>query len=137
MRYWVSSPLAVLLALLIMVGGVAGQAKKSRAKKRTARRTSQVAVAKTPARTPVEVPARTLTPPPVLAMQTQGDGVTRITPQEARAAVEKGKAVIIDVRGEEAYNAGHVKGARLIPVSDILARIGELPRDRMIITYCS
>jgi rhodanese-related sulfurtransferase len=67
----------------------------------------------------------------------EGDGVRRITPLEARAAVEKGKAIIIDVRGEESWKAGHVKGARLIPLNDIGVRTAELPRDKMIITYCS
>lgn len=67
----------------------------------------------------------------------EGDGVRRITPAEARAAVERGKAIIIDVRGEGSWNAGHVKGARWIPLNDILSRTGELPRDKMIIAYCS
>ena len=65
------------------------------------------------------------------------DGVRRITPAEARAAIEKGQAVIIDVRGEESFKAGHVKGALWIPVGDISSRSGELPRGKMIITYCS
>jgi 3-mercaptopyruvate sulfurtransferase SseA len=69
--------------------------------------------------------------------QESGDGVRRITPAEARAAIEKGQAVIIDVRGEDSFKAGHVKGALWIPVGDISARAGELPRDKMIITYCS
>jgi rhodanese-related sulfurtransferase len=69
--------------------------------------------------------------------QAQGDGVRRITPQDALAAVEKGQAIIVDVRGEDSYKHGHVKGSRLIPVNDVGSRIGELPRDKMIITYCS
>ena len=66
-----------------------------------------------------------------------GDGVRRVTPAEARAAVEKGQAVIVDVRGEDSFKAGHVRGALWIPVGDIGARAGELPRGKMIITYCS
>ena len=69
--------------------------------------------------------------------QENGDGVRRVTPAEARAAVEKGQAVIVDVRGEDSFKAGHVKGALWIPVGDIVARSGELPRGKMIITYCS
>jgi predicted sulfurtransferase len=69
--------------------------------------------------------------------QAQGDGVRRITPAEAREAVAQGKAIIIDVRNEGAYNAGHIKGARRIDVNDIGSRTNELPRDKMIITYCS
>ena len=72
-----------------------------------------------------------------IAGQTEEDGVRRITPAEAREAVEQGRAVIVDVRGEDSYKAGHIKGARWIPLNDIGARAGELPRDKMIITYCS
>lgn len=67
----------------------------------------------------------------------QGDGVRRVTPQEAFAAVQKGKAIIVDVRGAESYNAGHIKGALLIPINDIASRTSELPRDKMVITYCA
>jgi rhodanese-related sulfurtransferase len=69
--------------------------------------------------------------------QAQGDGVRRLTPAEARAIVSKGQAVIIDVRGEDSYKAGHIKGALWIPLNDISSRAGELPRGKMIITYCS
>ena len=73
----------------------------------------------------------------VVAGQAQGDNVRRITAAEAREAVEAGKAVIVDVRGEDSYKAGHVRGARWIPLNDISSRAAELPRDKMIITYCS
>ncbi len=72
-----------------------------------------------------------------VAGQAQGDGVRRITPAEAREAVAQGKAIIVDVRGEDSYNAGHIKGARWINLNDIGSRTGDLPRDKMIITYCS
>ena len=65
------------------------------------------------------------------------DGVRRISPAELREALQKGEAVLIDVRNEESYNAGHIKGALLIPVSDIGSRIKEVPRDKFIATYCS
>jgi 3-mercaptopyruvate sulfurtransferase SseA len=69
--------------------------------------------------------------------QESGDGVRRVTPAEARAAVEKGQAVIVDVRPAESFKAGHVKGALSIPLGDIASRTGELPRGKMIVTYCS
>ena len=74
---------------------------------------------------------------PAAQNQAPGDGARRITPAEARAALDKGEAIIVDVRGESSYEAGHVKGARLIPYSDLVARMDEFPRDKMIITYCS
>lgn len=65
------------------------------------------------------------------------DGVRRVTAAEAHTAVEKGQAVIVDVRGEDSFKAGHIKGALWIPVNDIASRAGELPRGKTIITYCS
>ena len=69
--------------------------------------------------------------------QTQGDGVRRITPAEARELVAQGKAIIVDVRSKESYNSGHVKDARWINLDVIGSRVKDLPRDKMIITYCS
>jgi predicted sulfurtransferase len=69
--------------------------------------------------------------------QVPGDGARRITPAEVRAALDNGEAIMVDVRSEAAYGEGHVKGARLIPISELTSRISELPRDKMIITYCS
>jgi 3-mercaptopyruvate sulfurtransferase SseA len=69
--------------------------------------------------------------------QAQGDGVRRITPAEAHRMVAKGQAVILDVRGEDSFKAGHIKGTLWIPLNDISSRAAELPRGKMIITYCS
>ena len=74
---------------------------------------------------------------PLQAQEKPGDGVRRITPSELREALNKGQAVVVDVRSEEAYRAGHIKGARLIPVYEIGSRANELPRNKMIATYCS
>ena len=74
---------------------------------------------------------------PAVQNQTPGDGAPRIAPADVRAELDKGDAIIVDVRGDSSYEAGHVKGARLIPYSDLIARMDEFPRDKMIITYCS
>jgi 3-mercaptopyruvate sulfurtransferase SseA len=137
MPYRASLPVAVMVALVILTGGIAAQTKKSKAKKRNTHRATQTTVVQEAVPTPVEIPASVPTPTPTPAIQTPGDGVRRITPAEAREAVDKGKAIIIDVRGDASYNAGHIKGARSISVNDIGSRTSELPRDKMIITYCS
>jgi Rhodanese-like domain len=66
-----------------------------------------------------------------------GDGVRRIKPEEVRDLLKQGKAILVDVRGAASYKAGHIKGALSIPYAEILDRAKELPRDKMIITYCS
>lgn len=68
---------------------------------------------------------------------TPADDVKRISIEDARTAFDGGRAVIIDVRAEPSYKAGHIKGASLIPYNEIGARAGELPKDKLIILYCS
>ena len=65
------------------------------------------------------------------------DEVRRISAAQLQETLQKGGAVLIDVRNEESYNAGHIKGALLIPVGDIGSRIKEVPKDKFIATYCS
>src|SRR5688572_17476101 len=61
----------------------------------------------------------------------------RISGEEARQAIAKGEAVLVDVRAKQAYEAGHAKGAISLPLSDLPARAGELPKDKLVITYCT
>lgn len=70
-------------------------------------------------------------------MPEPADGARRITAAEATVAAAKGNAVLIDVRGKEAYDFSHAKGAKNIPLGELLGRISELPKDRLIITYCT
>jgi 3-mercaptopyruvate sulfurtransferase SseA len=65
------------------------------------------------------------------------ESARRIGPAEAREALAKGTAVLVDVRAKESYDAEHAQGAILIPLGDIPARAGELPKDKLIITYCT
>jgi 3-mercaptopyruvate sulfurtransferase SseA len=68
---------------------------------------------------------------------TYADGVRRITIADANKLIKSGQAFIVDVRNQAAYDAGHIPGARLIPVGEILNHVNEMPRDKTIITYCS
>lgn len=68
---------------------------------------------------------------------TPSDGVRRITVTELRDLVAKNEAFIVDVRTADAYKVGHIHGAKLIPTSDILNHVNELPKDKLIVTYCS
>ena len=49
---------------------------------------------------------------------------------------ECGEVVVIDVRPEAEFAAGHLPFARSIPLSELKRRIAELPRDKAIIAYC-
>jgi rhodanese-related sulfurtransferase len=45
-------------------------------------------------------------------------------------------AVLLDVRPKQEFEAGHLRAAVNIPIDELPLRLGELPRDRRIITYC-
>jgi rhodanese-related sulfurtransferase len=45
-------------------------------------------------------------------------------------------ALLLDVRKKEEYDLGTLEGALNIPLEELRERIGELPKDRHIITFC-
>ena len=70
-------------------------------------------------------------------MTTIADNARRITAEELYKLWEKGDVLIIDTRTEPSYKESHIKGAILIPAGDVLAKADELPRDKMIVAYCT
>ena len=76
-------------------------------------------------------------PPPVQS-QNPEDKMPRIRPEEAKKLVDEGKAVIVDVRGTEAYKISHVKGSLDYPLTKIEASdFSGLPKNKRIIAYCT
>lgn len=66
------------------------------------------------------------------------DAVQRIGPQEAKALLDEGKAVLYDARSADAYGIQHAAGAVSFPEEEMTARIDELPDDgRALIFYCT
>lgn len=65
------------------------------------------------------------------------ESARRISAADARKALAEGKAVLVDVRPKEAYDMSHAQGAISLPLSDLGARNGELPKDKLVITYCT
>lgn len=63
--------------------------------------------------------------------------VARVTPGEAHAAANADQAVIVDVRDRQSYDQAHIAGAISLPENELPARMGELPQDRQILTYCT
>ena len=67
---------------------------------------------------------------------TAHDRLEPVSRDELAARLAAGEAVVLDVRPAEEYQAGHVAGARAIPVEELEARLAELPADQEIIAYC-
>jgi 3-mercaptopyruvate sulfurtransferase SseA len=84
------------------------------------------------ARTSPVAPANAPPPPPVTA-----DGARRVTVTELKDLLAKNEAIVIDVRNQASYDAGHIRGAKLIPEAEVVNHADELPRNKLIVTYCS
>src|SRR5680860_563408 len=65
-----------------------------------------------------------------------GDEVETIGREELRKRLEQGDIVLVDVRPEREFDAGHIEGARSIPIEELERRLDELPADREIVAYC-
>jgi rhodanese-related sulfurtransferase len=64
-------------------------------------------------------------------------GLLEPVDQEALIArVSRGEAMVIDVRPEEEYQAGHIAGAISVPLAELERRLSELPKRREIAAYC-
>ncbi len=63
--------------------------------------------------------------------------IQRVSPADAKTALDDGQAVFIDVRDSQSYADGHIPGARLSPVNDISQHMRELDKNQWIITYCT
>lgn len=65
-----------------------------------------------------------------------GDDVETIGRAELLARLGEGDVVVVDVRPGEEFAAGHIEGARSIPLEELERRLGELPPDQEIVAYC-
>ena len=59
-----------------------------------------------------------------------------VTCTELQQRIKNGSAIVIDVRPAEEYAAGHISGSRSIPVTELRARIREVPKKRLVVAYC-
>ncbi|MGH2951454.1 MAG: ArsR/SmtB family transcription factor [Solirubrobacterales bacterium] len=65
-----------------------------------------------------------------------GEPVEAIAGGELDARLRKGDVVVVDVRLEEEFEAGHIDRAVSIPIDELDERLAELPADAEIIAYC-
>jgi 3-mercaptopyruvate sulfurtransferase SseA len=75
--------------------------------------------------------------PGKLSTSVPGDGVRRITVTELKNAIDKKNVFVVDVREPQAYEVEHITGSINIPAASTGSRVSELPRDKMIVTYCT
>jgi rhodanese-related sulfurtransferase len=65
-----------------------------------------------------------------------GEDVDAIGRDELIARLRRGDVVLVDVRPTEEFEAGHIEGARSIPLDELEDRLAELPADHEVVAYC-
>ena len=65
-------------------------------------------------------------------------GVTNINSTEAVVLMNRSKPLILDVRDEAEFAAGHIQGAKNIPVAELAARMKEIVKfkDKPVLVHC-
>jgi hydroxyacylglutathione hydrolase len=74
------------------------------------------------------------------AWRSEGRPVKRvemIDPDDLAARLAPDGILVLDVRDDDEFTAGHIPGATHIPYGQLIERLGELPRDRAIAAVCS
>jgi rhodanese-related sulfurtransferase/DNA-binding transcriptional ArsR family regulator len=66
-----------------------------------------------------------------------GRGVMEVVDgDELARRMKRGAVTLLDVRPAEEFAAGHIQGARSIPLSQLERRLAELPPGRQVVAYC-
>ena len=76
-------------------------------------------------------------PTPQQPAPSPADNARRIKAAELHDLWEKGDVFIIDTRSESAYKDEHIKGSVSMPTGTVLTRLDELPRNKLIVAYCT
>ena len=62
----------------------------------------------------------------------------RISWDDFKTQYDKNEVVVVDVRGVEAYELGHVPGSRSIPLDQVEQRVDELKAlKKPVVLYCA
>ncbi len=95
-------------------------------------------LAATPILVPTQITEPVSTQPQANLPETDAE-VPRVPVDQAKAAFDSGDAIIVDVRGAEAYARSHIAGALEVSLSAIQTDLANLPLDKnkWIITYCT
>jgi rhodanese-related sulfurtransferase/DNA-binding transcriptional ArsR family regulator len=63
-------------------------------------------------------------------------GLEAITRQELLARLALGDVVVLDVRPDAEYRAGHIPGARSVPPGELRRHLAALSKDTDVVAYC-
>jgi rhodanese-related sulfurtransferase len=64
------------------------------------------------------------------------DGLETITRDELARRLRTGEVIILDVRPAAEHRAGHILGARSVPIAELHNELDRLPTDHDVVAYC-
>lgn len=64
------------------------------------------------------------------------DGLEAIGRAELAARLYRGDLIVLDVRPEPEFRAGHIAGARSVPLAELRRALQTLPKDAEVVAYC-
>ena len=64
------------------------------------------------------------------------DELEPVTHEELIARAKQDDVVVLDVRPQDEFAAGHIPGAVSVPLGELEQRLGSLPCDAQIVAYC-
>ncbi len=68
-----------------------------------------------------------------------GRGQADMTPVDRRNLLERvlaGEVTVLDVRPSAEFRAGHIPGARSVPLAELRQTLGSIPKDQEVVAYC-
>lgn len=67
---------------------------------------------------------------------TDRESLEAVCAEELLAKTREGDVIVLDVRPQEEYRAGHIPGAHSVPLERLEAYLEEIPKDREVVAYC-
>jgi rhodanese-related sulfurtransferase len=64
------------------------------------------------------------------------DSMDAVGAAELRRRLRDGDVIVLDVRPRSEYEAGHIAGARSVPIEELEKRLRDLPPDSEVVAYC-
>ena len=64
------------------------------------------------------------------------DGIDVVDRNELAARLKRGEVLVLDVRPRAEFAAGHIAGARSVPIAELRRHLRALPKDTDVIAYC-
>jgi rhodanese-related sulfurtransferase len=64
------------------------------------------------------------------------EGIEVLDRDQLAARLRDGTVIVLDVRPGSEYHAGHIAGARSVPIAELRRHLEVLPKDTEVVAYC-